>query len=571
MSYSHSGNWIDPFLKQREGALFQFAGAHSATANRIALLAAKQFVKEGRDANDIQIKTGWFQGEDSCWRYEISDHDARLDLSHFTVENGQDIFRGQLGSILKHPRLYAAYPFLQNYDTHLVIRDGDRYEGFQEPARIEGNELHGARLYASANSPDLLLDVITHEIQHAIQDVEGFAYGSNTNFLMTSYIASLKERKEKLEANHEHLLRLGAARGPRGRELDIISAELTHIDFALNEASSGNWNEAFYTLYYNTSGEREARKSAADRKLSPSERARRNPIPSVTSGLKPTILFNGMPYQTIAAELNITPTANITLLPRESILKISHFADRDTFNHECAHLFLRFEAASAQGRKVSEYQKTILDYLGVESFSEIDRVHEEKFAYGFEAYMREREFLLAEEAHGPIQKIFNNVARWVGKFLNRLEQQSEPIDESVKSMFSSLIEPKNQPDYENQKMADNHERKIAMQLFQTGIYERGEAYRCAQLLSSYALAKVERDPDYPTVDRVFDQMNLRVEAVTSEELISDIAFDFETFNIDDVTQAFTNHHNSSNVSIEHFNHDDHFENINESSSLTRTR
>lgn len=569
MSFSHSSNWIDPFLKQNEGALFQFAGKHSATANRIALEAAKQFAREGREPEDIRNKTGWFLGEDDCWKFEISDHEASLDLHKFSIEEGVDVYKGPLGAILIHPKLYAAYPFLQNYDTHLTIRDN--HEGYQEGARIEGSKLHGAKIFASANSLEKILDVLTHEIQHAIQEVEGFAYGSNANYLMTSYVASLVQRKKTLDDKHVSLLRMGATRGPQGRELDIIAAELTHIDYAMKEASQGNWNDAFYALYYNTAGEREARKTASDRRLNDEHRLKRSPIPSYIEGMKPTILFNGMPYQTVAGELNITPKANITLLPRETILKLSPAADRDTFNHECAHLFLRFEAATAQGRKPSDFQRTILEYLGVQSFSEINRTHEEKFANGFEAYMRLREFDNQEKNQSPIQKVFNSVAKWVARLVNSLDEQQELINEDTKKMFSTFIDAPEQSDYENEKMANNHERNIAMQLYQSGIYQRGEAYRSAQLLSSYALAKVQRDCDFPTVDRVFDQINLKIESVTKEDLVSDIVFDFDTFQVDEITKALSKQQETPTESLSQYALDIETSKHTHSSKVTQIR
>lgn len=534
MSYTHTSNWIDAFLHQEEGALFQFAGAHSLTANRIALEAAKQFIDEGRDPDDVRAKTGWFMGEDDCWRYEISDHDSSLKMGAFHQEGAALKFNGRLGQILDHPKLYAAYPFLAEIKVETEITEHSAESGGYRSASVDAIGLNLSGIKAKSSTVLGLQENLLHEIQHSIQDTERFGSGASSEYLRTAYANSLFDREDKLRKRLQDLSITPDSNGVLGREIDIIEAELTHLEFAKQQSLDGHWNEHFFTLYMNHGGEREARVTARDWQLTPAQRLEREPLLPQIPTLKPIITFNDMPYQAVAAELNLTPKANITLLPKETILKLTHAADRDTFHHECGHLFLRFEGITAQGRRPSEFQKKILDYLGVNSFADIKRVHDEKFARGFEQFMREKEY--ESKAPTGIGKIFETVKDWIGSVGAAFIETEEPLSTTARAMFEEMISASKPLNQINIDQAEKQQRLLAMRLIDTGIYERGEAYTCAQLLSTYALAKCDRDPDFPTVDRVFDQINLQVRKAEAEELKQDIKFDFHTFEIDSLVR-----------------------------------
>ena len=81
-----------------------------------------------------------------------------------------------------------------------------------------------------------------------------------------------------------------------------------------------------------------------------------------------------------------------------SIIKLSKSSDMSTFLHESAHLFLDLEARFSDGELTAD-QKTILEFLGLESFDQLiitdagvtdkQREAHEKFAETFEVYLRE--------------------------------------------------------------------------------------------------------------------------------------------------------------------------------------
>lgn len=134
-------------------------------------------------------RQGWFVGADGQPRYEISDKTAAID-GDFTKGIAKRImdqmpegthFPVPLGRFLKHDSLLNAYPEMRDIPVMLRHpRDFDAVAGYHPPE--EGIE-SGA---ISMNLKSILDDDRTesvrslmHEVQHAIQNKEGWARGAN--------------------------------------------------------------------------------------------------------------------------------------------------------------------------------------------------------------------------------------------------------------------------------------------------------------------------------------------------------------------------------------------------------
>lgn len=152
--------------------LAQFAGLKSMTADNAKLSAAIQRLDAGEDANAIRKETGWFKGKDGKYRYEISDDQASFTFYEKGPLPSDIIFKSararlKLADIIKHDELYRAYPFLENiavnYNPNLKEFEG--ITAYYHPGSKTLNL-----------SPDAIKNkqAIMHEIQHAIQDYEGF-------------------------------------------------------------------------------------------------------------------------------------------------------------------------------------------------------------------------------------------------------------------------------------------------------------------------------------------------------------------------------------------------------------
>ncbi len=190
------------------GKKYSFPGPKALTANLENLEKAKEREKssdkEESDSENIRRELGWFRGLDRMWRYEISDKDAKINIltpeykklvdelnaikmdnnSSFSVEALNRIdeiinsmtkvnkYRAvkTLGDILEHDRLYEAYPELADYKVEIVeLKNGEaEFDPKTQTIKINKN---------SISTIDTA--TIMHEVQHAIQDIEGFASGSS--------------------------------------------------------------------------------------------------------------------------------------------------------------------------------------------------------------------------------------------------------------------------------------------------------------------------------------------------------------------------------------------------------
>jgi len=159
-------------------ALRMFAGPMSETADKAMLSQAKKMEGAGSDRNAIWEETGWFRDKDKKWKYEISDRDAEFDFQE--LKGTQNV---ELNKALNHKELFKAYPWLENTPI------GKKFMGSTLGTFNRDNK----NISVSPVSDDPLSTVL-HEIQHAIQEHEGFAKGASpTKFYLSDSARELTE------------------------------------------------------------------------------------------------------------------------------------------------------------------------------------------------------------------------------------------------------------------------------------------------------------------------------------------------------------------------------------------
>lgn len=173
---------------------FQFAGeaAEMPQFMRDSLETAKAMAKEGKDSETIRAITGWFPGKyDDKMRWEVPDEKA---IIKGTVKADELVFRAwknatqprqpdaptaELQDILRHPDLFNAYP--EAARIPIVADVNLSSSGAIGPmAGFEGNVI---RVNGSIRG-ERLKSTLLHEIQHWIQQKEGFAKGGSPDGLM---------------------------------------------------------------------------------------------------------------------------------------------------------------------------------------------------------------------------------------------------------------------------------------------------------------------------------------------------------------------------------------------------
>ncbi len=148
------------------GARFhQFAGFRAKGAPKAALSKAIAMAEAGATDADVFNATGWSVGPTGDLRFEISDADASL----------RDGGGKTLGEVLDHPRLFKAYPKLAAIPVMEVGGDGKEAAAYtaSAPTSIARRKYPGTITVRSGLSPEQHLSFLLHEVQHAIQDIEG--------------------------------------------------------------------------------------------------------------------------------------------------------------------------------------------------------------------------------------------------------------------------------------------------------------------------------------------------------------------------------------------------------------
>lgn len=155
----------------KDVSLNSFAGEKAITANVGKLDQAKALLEKGADEVEIWQKTGWFKDEiDDKWKFEINPRGGELKPNppRNTV----------LYNVLNDEKLYEAYPELQLYKVEIA--------GEYNPAALkalgsaDGGFIPSQKTFIINEKTTDFKSTLYHEIQHAIQEIEGFSPGASS-------------------------------------------------------------------------------------------------------------------------------------------------------------------------------------------------------------------------------------------------------------------------------------------------------------------------------------------------------------------------------------------------------
>lgn len=147
-----------------KNALGIFGGRLAKTADHNALAKAEQMAASGSPREAIWNETGWFQGVDGKWRFEINDRGAAVPTMGGT---------GPASTMLPHPQFSAAYPQMDK--LHTVIDTTDSTLG----GSFGRHPVYGDTIVIGASNMTAARKLGLHERQHATQKEEGFQRGAN--------------------------------------------------------------------------------------------------------------------------------------------------------------------------------------------------------------------------------------------------------------------------------------------------------------------------------------------------------------------------------------------------------
>ena len=253
------GKFFEDYNKIRE----QFIGEKGAAAADHAdevntrldnLSVAREMEAEKKDAKAIKMATGWERGADGKWRYEMPDAKIKetMDIDGHVVKRfDEDMLwnDGKLADVVDAPELFKAYPQLK--ETRIVTDavTGDMPSTGDYNAKTNTITIHADEL-------KYMNGILNHEVQHAIQKIEGLARGGSPAMVRS-------EIKKQMAEVTKQIRQLRA----EGKEAE--AKELIKKNRGLYEASVGDDD---FGSYKSLAGEVESRNVESRMGMSAEER-----------------------------------------------------------------------------------------------------------------------------------------------------------------------------------------------------------------------------------------------------------------------------------------------------------
>lgn len=352
-------------------AKFSLAGQKARTANSQTLQLAEQMEQEGASREEIWQETGWTRAMDGqSWRFEIDNSEAeyrgggdaqfRKDHADYAeyqdllqkmfegtisesemqrMEQLDDIWSGEyarlrervesgnatLADVLQHDSLYEAYPELRDVKVRLESDTGSK-NGSYDPSTNT--------ITISEDKPgdSAKVGTMLHEIQHAIQQIEGWESGASPEYwaareyesgdtasdraqeLYSRILNSLDKADQNKVIRYNELDRemeatfsadpeseAGKRYAKYEEEQDKLYEELYKNEWFRRlldlQRQMENPQSAYYEMYLNTAGEIEARNVSERYRLAQEERRKTAP-----KGADENTLYRGAGG--ISAEIN---------------------------------------------------------------------------------------------------------------------------------------------------------------------------------------------------------------------------------------------------------------------------
>lgn len=242
---------------------YQMAGVQAETAPTGALAKAQKMLAEGKNDREIWSKTGWIKTPDNKWKFEIDDSEAKL------KDLGVGKKMHKMSDVLDHKELYVAYPELKEIRIHSDLDYKDKWtEGsYFHGKGLEGDILSRGRIMLSGN-PDKAMGTLLHEIQHAIQHIEGFGHGGSP--AMFEEIKNKKVKELTFTVNNiSDALEKYKQEGKKVKYAATLKEKQKLLDRIEDIKKSDS-----YKKYFRLAGEIEARDTQARAKLNKAWRSR---------------------------------------------------------------------------------------------------------------------------------------------------------------------------------------------------------------------------------------------------------------------------------------------------------
>lgn len=371
-----------------------------------------------------------------------------------------------LAEVLDHPALFSAYPSMAN--IMVQVKPGQSLGG--EFVFMDSGE-YVIRLGSAKQ-----LSTLLHEVQHGVQNIEGFASGGSPEKFASEY-QELKKLKREIENDpfvknelfrygqnvnailddselnsDEQLIRLSELEEeykqfPWFKQRSEISKKLSYLD------------QTGYQEYKRLAGETEARNTQTRANLSDEQRAAMSPESTQDVANNDVIvIFNGTEMHNAPMPQNVmNQTQRGAFDPESRTITLFDNADLSTFLHESGHLFLELQmdlvtnllqedelvGTDVMQKQLIQDTQTLLEWFGLGSIQEwyaLDfeqkRAYHEQFAESFEKYLLEG-FAPSLE----LARVFASFRQWLKQVYQSMMQYFDNVQltDDVRGVFDRML------------------------------------------------------------------------------------------------------------------------------------
>jgi hypothetical protein len=282
-----------------------FIGAGSKAFDKAMAFTATKLEKKGVSPQEIWKETGTVRGPDGMWRQEISDKLTTLKGEPYKdvimgayergfLKTGDQLYKTTVDDVFFHHGLKEAYPEVMNIETQMMRKGSDAKGSLSTGGKNQVLQVREDLLGEPAKS------TILHELQHAIQEKEGFGVGGNTD-TMDRMIGKVKDRaflikeRDEYKVAEQELNKLADnffTNKINKAEFDAGEQALLQKYPVLNEYRNAsdvvhNFGNDPSDAYRRLMGEAEARLTQTRRNLSPEERKQYFPFEFQDKNLNP--------------------------------------------------------------------------------------------------------------------------------------------------------------------------------------------------------------------------------------------------------------------------------------------
>ena len=250
---------FDPDNSGSARILDQFVGEQSQSQTiHDRINEAERLEMQGFDRDIIWRQTLTYRGVDGLWHAELDVSQAELKAAFERALQSELPIRAALA--VEIPQIAESYPeLLDSIMIEPKVRDPEYTPGGGLQVRGERD----ATLSVSAANSDEALSIILHELQHAIQNIEGFAYGTNPAVVMKTHSEEVKAEFERLKLENPPTVD------------DVINQSIEDMLFEV-ERETELYRRAAHEVYKRHAGEVEARNVQTRQNMTLEER-RKNP------------------------------------------------------------------------------------------------------------------------------------------------------------------------------------------------------------------------------------------------------------------------------------------------------